>query len=98
MLVSITSRKLRVGTKIQMFKHSIVWIVAGLLLLVGAVQQIGCGLYQLGCFRRYNRIIDNLAAWLESTWDNFADEETVLMIRDFVLIAVGASVLIAILF
>lgn len=78
----------------SLFKHSIVWIVAGLLLLVGAVQQIGCGLYQLGCFRKYNRIVDTLAKHFEDA----AGEETVLMIRDFVLIAVGASVLIAILF
>lgn len=76
-----------------MSNHPIVWIVAGLL-LVGAAHQIGCGLYQLGCFRKYNRIVDAVAEFFESA----VDDETVEMIRDFVLIAVGASVLVAILF
>lgn len=77
-----------------MSNHPIVWIVAGLLLVTGAACQIGCGLYQLGCFRKYNRIVDTVAEWFNET----TGEETVEMIRDFVLIAVGASVLIAIFF
>lgn len=77
-----------------MSNHPIVWIVAGLLLVTGAACQIGCGLYQLGCFRKYNRIVDTVAKWFNET----TGEETVEMIRDFVLIAVGASVLVAILF
>lgn len=80
-----------------MSKHPIVWIAASLLLLIGASYQIGCGLYQLGCFRRYNRIIDTLAEWLNAA-DETAGENTVEMIRDFVLIAVGAMILIAIFF
>lgn len=77
-----------------MSNRYIVWVFAGCLLLVGALQQIGTGLYYLGCFRRYNQIVDTFAHWFE-TVDPAEAAET---IRNFVLIAGGAAVLVAILF
>lgn len=62
-----------------MFEHPIVWVFAAMLFLVGALQQIGTGLYYLGCFRRYNQVIDTLARWFD-TVDPIKMTET---IRDF---------------
>lgn len=75
-----------------MSNRYIVWVFAGCLLLVGALQQIGAGLYYLGCFRRYNRIIDTFAHWFE-TVDPAEAAET---IRNFVLISVALTLLIAV--
>ena len=75
-----------------MSEHPIIWVFAAMLLLVGALQQIGTGLYYLGCFRRYNQVIDTLARWFD-TVDPIKMTET---IRDFLLISIALTLLIAV--
>jgi hypothetical protein len=75
-----------------LFEHPIVLAFAAMLLLVGALQQIGTGLYYLGCFRRYNQVIDTLARWFD-TVDPIKMTET---IRDFFLISIALTLLIAV--
>lgn len=75
-----------------MSEHPIVLVFAAMLLLVGALQQIGTGLYYLGCFRRYNQVIDTLARWFD-TVDPIKMTET---IRDFFLISIALALLIAV--
>ncbi len=75
-----------------MSEHPIVWVFAAMLLLVGALQQIGTGLYYLGCFRHYNQVIDTLARWF-NTVDPIKMTET---IRDFFLISIALTLLIAV--
>ena len=44
-----------------MCKIGIVLIVAtGVLLIMVALEQIAIGIYQAGCFRRYNRLVDTI--------------------------------------
>lgn len=75
-----------------MFEHPIVWVFAAMLFLVGALQQIGTGLYYLGCFRRYNQVIDTLARWFD-TVDPIKMMET---IRNLFLISIAMTLLIAV--
>lgn len=75
-----------------MFEHPIVWVFAAMLFLVGALQQIGTGLYYLGCFRHYNQVIDTLAHWFD-TVDPIEMTET---IRNFFLISIALTLLIAV--
>ena len=75
-----------------MSERPIVWVFTAMLLLVGALQQIGTGLYYLGCFRRYNQVIDTLAHWFD-TVDPIEITET---IRNFFLISIALTLLIAV--
>lgn len=75
-----------------MSEHPIVWVFAAMLLLVGALQQIGTGLYYLGCFRRYNQVIDTMAHWL----DTVDPTEMMETIRNFFLISIALILLIAV--
>ncbi len=44
-----------------MCKLGIVLIVAaGVLLIMVALEQIAIGIYQVGCFRRYNQLVDTI--------------------------------------
>ena len=75
-----------------MFNHPTVWIFAGMLLVVGAIYQIGMGIYYLGCFRRYNYIVDKFTYWFE----NVSGEEAAEAIQNLVLILAVVVVIVAV--
>ena len=75
-----------------MSKHPGVIAFAALFLVVVAVRQIGLGIYYLGCFRRYNQIIDTLA----KRFDDIDPEEAIEMIRNFVFIGIAIVLIITV--
>ena len=75
-----------------MSKHPGVIAFAALFLVVVAVRQIGFGIYYLGCFRRYNQIIDTLA----KRFDDIDPEEAIEMIRNFVFIGIAIVLIITV--
>lgn len=71
---------------------AIVVLIAALILLVGAIHQICCAIYMLGCFRRFNRAVDTATKW----FDEVGPDEAAETVGQLVLVGFGIAILVAV--
>lgn len=71
---------------------AIVVFIAALILLVGAIHQICCAIYMLGCFRRFNRAVDTATKW----FDEVGPDEAAETVGQLALVGFGIAILVAV--
>lgn len=66
---------------------------AVLILFVGAGYQIGLAIYALGCFRKFNQVVDTVG----QRFDSIDPDEIVENIANFFILIIGIVVLLSLL-